>query len=72
MPVRLLLDTAPCYDAVMKTTTSISMSELGLRLLSLMMEKFGINRSSVLEMIIRDYAGRNGFVVTDQRSNSGE
>ena len=48
------------------------MSELGLRLLSLMMEKFGIDRSSVLEMIIRDYAGRNGFVVTDQRSNSGE
>ena len=60
--VRLLFDAVSCYDTAMKTTTSISISELGLHLLSLMMKRFGINRSSVLEMIIRDYAERNGLL----------
>jgi len=41
------------------------MSELALSLLSRIVEHFGLNRSAVLEMIIRDYAERNGFLVRD-------
>ena len=61
--VRFEINTALHYNATMKTTTSVSISEVGLQLLASMTEKFGINRSAVLEMIIRDYAERNGFVI---------
>ena len=43
----------------------MSMSELLISLLAKMCEHDGLNRSAMVELIVRDYAERNGFLERD-------